>query len=776
MVRFFLIISSFSWLEYIERRIIGMSIAKRRSLSLLLVLALVIATLFSATPVFADPADPEDLALALDPSSATTINVKVDGQDLAVTKYVVTYVANPIDIAGNADPNAWQKMAIYVPATADASSAIIMQVNNSGWMPSPLNQNAVANDANLNSATSNTGAAFAAGYVVVSVGTRSRGLVSLNDANYYPGKAPAVVVDAKAAVRYLRLNDAVLPGSAERIVITGTSGGGGLSTAVAASGNAPEYFSYLKEIGAAGIDASGNSTINDDVFGTIAYCPITDLNNADLAYEWTYNGTRQINPATTYTSGYSTANLTALGLTAPTKEEMLAVSADLKAAYTPYLASLGLKTADGTAVTTDNLAALIQAEVIREAEETFAEGRGSEIPAYGDNFTFAGGGPGGGSGQSYLNNWISLNSAGKVTFFNYDNFLEFVAKTATLKAPPAFDGYATSFWTGQNETNLYGATNIAYSNVSDWAWNNNAVPNDGVGTDETGLDFQQYLQTPEGQALALQAKMVNPIPYLISSDGKSAPYWYVRHGVRDRDTSFAVELELKYAIEGDATIKDANFELAWIQPHSGNYDVPEAYAWLADVLAAEEVSATKASLDGPAVVQVGDIVEYTVGTENAGSANSALFTFDYSANLEYAGYRVPSGSFIVPIEGTALGKAFQVGSTSPLTAAPLTLKFKALSVGPASVSLTGAALATPTAVLEVVVAGGSVDTEIQAVSYLPYDFNRDGVVNDADLATAFTYYQVRVGDAEWEFVAERGIDLNGNGAVDLGDYILFLNR
>jgi hypothetical protein len=90
--------------------------------------------------------------------------------------------------------------------------------------------------------------------------------------------------------------------------------------------------------------------------------------------------------------------------------------------------------------------------------------------------------------------------------------------------------------------------------------------------------------TDEGKALALQLKMINPIPYLLSDEGDSAPYWYVRHGARDRDTSFAIEMEVKYAILNDATIQDANFELAWLQPHSGNYDVPEAFEWIAGIL------------------------------------------------------------------------------------------------------------------------------------------------------------------------------------------------
>jgi hypothetical protein len=78
--------------------------------------------------------------------------------------------------------------------------------------------------------------------------------------------------------------------------------------------------------------------------------------------------------------------------------------------------------------------------------------------------------------------------------------------------------------------------------------------------------------------------MVSPMTYL-NSRADSAPYWYVRHGMVDRDTSFAVEVALYYAILEDPSVKDANFKLAWMRPHSGNYDVQEAYAWLAGVLA-----------------------------------------------------------------------------------------------------------------------------------------------------------------------------------------------
>jgi hypothetical protein len=84
-------------------------------------------------------------------------------------------------------------------------------------------------------------------------------------------------------------------------------------------------------------------------------------------------------------------------------------------------------------------------------------------------------------------------------------------------------------------------------------------------------------------------KMVNPIPYLIDdNDGDSAPYWYVRRGIRDRDTSFAVEALLYYAMINDSSISNKNFEFAWLQGHGSNYDVQEAYEWVDEILELEE--------------------------------------------------------------------------------------------------------------------------------------------------------------------------------------------
>lgn len=150
------------------------------------------------------------------------------------------------------------------------TAPVILQNECSGWMSSlPGDVNESYMDA---------------GFVYVCSGARSRGLEN------NCGKAPTPCVDLKAAVRMLRLHDAFIPGSKDRIVSCGTSGGGQMSSIFGATGNMPEYYPWLYEFGAAGIEKTADgqyiSTIPDHVFGCQCYCPIADIENADLAYAW----------------------------------------------------------------------------------------------------------------------------------------------------------------------------------------------------------------------------------------------------------------------------------------------------------------------------------------------------------------------------------------------------------------------------------------------------------------------------------------------------------
>ena len=195
-------------------------------------------------------------------STATYTTATVN--DVTYRAYTnLVYVSNPVN-------ETYQRMSIYIPEAYfsggtingyTASTAPIFMPNNvggymKGGMISPSSSNAA-------------GIALSRGLVVASPALRGR------DTDY--GTAPACIVDYKAAVRYLKA--AGLPaGNTDRIISSGTSAGGAISALLGATGNSSDYDEWLNELGAA--------NASDDIFASMCYCPITNLDNADGAYEW----------------------------------------------------------------------------------------------------------------------------------------------------------------------------------------------------------------------------------------------------------------------------------------------------------------------------------------------------------------------------------------------------------------------------------------------------------------------------------------------------------
>jgi hypothetical protein len=519
-------------------------------------------------------ADPLDL-----PSTPTAIlNVTVDGAPLTVATYNVVYVANPVKVRTGTAPNYgytynYQSMNIYVPSNATEDSPIILQDNNGGWNGGMAGVS-VTNNGSYSTTSTNTSnqkvaAALKAGYVIANVGCRSRLNGAQDMDGNYIAHSPAQVVDVKAAIRYLRHNDAAMPGTCDRIIITGSSGGGALGVAIAASGNSPDYYPYLYELGAAGVTYNAHrrtysSTLNDDVFGTVLYCPITDLNHMDAAYEWMYNATRKElgtyilnNQPTSYTT------------------EQLAASDWYAVDYVPYFNGLGLRDENGKRLTAPHFRDAIKAAAERGVEKAYREVGPTQM-----NLDI--------SSSTYPDStWYSIDAKGKATV-DMDRYLYFVAKNTNLKGIPASDNYASPLPNPEpthNESSLAGTPAQVYSNFDEWAWNHNAIPGDGVGLDDTGLTWRHFIHTDAGKAVVKQMDMSNPMPYLVSdTDGDSAPYWYFRHGMKDRDTSFDVPVALYYAVLNARDVGNVNFNLAWLKPHSGDYDVPEAYEWVAEAV------------------------------------------------------------------------------------------------------------------------------------------------------------------------------------------------
>ncbi|QHL92015.1 Tat pathway signal sequence domain protein (plasmid) [Sphingomonas changnyeongensis] len=280
--------------------------------------------------------------LRFDPAAFTERNRQIttgSGQHSVVYRFyrAIPYVANPVDAR-------YQSLNISVPISIDgqpinAGDAPILLANGvGGYMPSSvIDAMDVGGPADPGGPTgmgvpppraapmghrvNKPEYALAAGMVVVEPGVRGRTLV--DDKGRYYGTAPAAIVDLKAAVRYLRHNAGIIPGDVGRIISTGTSAGGALSALLGASGDSHLYDPYLQTIGAA--DAS------DAIHAVGAWCPITDLEHADMAYEWNWG---ELTPASD-------------------KGLDRGLSDQLKAMFADYQRALGLSAGDGMPLTAE---------------------------------------------------------------------------------------------------------------------------------------------------------------------------------------------------------------------------------------------------------------------------------------------------------------------------------------------------------------------------------------------------------------------------------------
>ena len=317
----------------------------------------------------------------------------------------IPYVLDPVD----AD---YQSLDVEVPVAidgeeVDAADAPILLVNGVGGYLSDRNAPDAAGPALREGSVGarHRQLALAAGYVVVWPGCRGRDNQAA-DGTYY-GKAPAAIVDLKAAVRYLRHNRGVVPGNVERIVTTGCSAGGALSALLGASGDSPLYAPYLEKIGAA--DAS------DAVFASGCYSPILDLEHADSAYEWMHGSV-----PVTRTGGLVDQEL----------------SGRLRASFAEYQAALGLEGRDGfgplTVETYERY--LLERYLIPSASRHLASLTGADRGRYLE-----------------ANDWIAWDGTSAAFAF-----ADYLAHAGRFKGLPSFDDFDLT----APEPSLFGSTTV----------------------------------------------------------------------------------------------------------------------------------------------------------------------------------------------------------------------------------------------------------------------------------------------------------------------------
>ena len=229
----------------------------------------------------------------------------------------------------------FQRMSIFVPKpylNADGTvnpegkegsftsktAPVVFENNSAGYMQMPHTW--------LGGPRDEAGKYLKRGMVYVTCG--SRGRESRDSAGRLCGKSPWTLVDLKTGIRFLRHNASVLPGDFSKIISVGWSAGGAMSTLLGVTGNNSNYDAFLETNGAF-MDQ------RDDVFAAQIYCPIIDLDHADLAYEWQFHFDEENEASPAGPAGKMTPFQKAL-------------SEKLKDAYVEYFNSLGLKAPDGT--------------------------------------------------------------------------------------------------------------------------------------------------------------------------------------------------------------------------------------------------------------------------------------------------------------------------------------------------------------------------------------------------------------------------------------------
>ena len=477
------------------------------------------------------------ISLAFDVKNYESMSTTVDNKEIKYRAFeYIPYVANPIDIDQ-------QYMNIYVPeeyfnnGTVNGyntqTAPIFMPNAVGGYMPSQAMTPKVENG-KPNSVLY----ALSRGYVVASPATRGR-TNKASDGNFI-GKAPAVIVDLQAATAYLHANDSTMPGNANRIITNGTSAGGAVSLLQGATGNNSDFQPYLQALGAA--------TAATNVYAVSAYAPITNLDAADMAYEWSYKGITSFNKVTMGQGELPQANVG--GNTAPPQRttQRVNLNADdvaysnlLSEHFPEYVNNLQLHDSMGRVLKLDKngngtFKNYVKAFIIDAANK--AQAKGTDL-----------------SKHTYF---VRDNKTGAIKDINWEAYNQFVSRS---KAPGAFDSRSND----SGENSLFGTSTTDNNHFTITAALHDTTSNQDVYVENAKI-----------------VTMMNPMNYLGSPAATNARYYRIRYGTADSNTSVAIPL-----IVGTRA-QNLGYNVDMATPfgvdHSGDYDLDELFNWMDNIV------------------------------------------------------------------------------------------------------------------------------------------------------------------------------------------------
>ena len=477
------------------------------------------------------------ISLAFDAKNYESMSTTVDNKEIKYRAFeYIPYVANPIDIDQ-------QYMNIYVPeeyfnnGTINGyntqTAPIFMPNAVGGYMPSqamtPKMENGKPNSVLY---------ALSRGYVVASPATRGR-TNKASDGNFI-GKAPAVIVDLQAATAYLHANDSAMPGNANRIITNGTSAGGAVSLLQGAAGNSSDFQPYLQALGAA--------TAATNIYAVSAYCPITNLDAADMAYEWSYKGITSFNKVTMGQGELPQANVG--GNAAPPQRTIQRVNLNagdvaysnlLSEHFPEYVNNLQLHDSMGRVLKLDKngngtFKNYVKAFIIDAANK--AQAKGTDL-----------------SKHTYL---VRDNKTGAIKDINWEAYNQFVSRS---KAPGAFDSRSND----SGENNLFGTSTTDNNHFTITAALHDTTSNQNVYVENAKI-----------------VTMMNPMNYLGSPAATNAQFYRIRYGTADSNTSVAIPL-----IVGTRA-QNLGYQVDMATPfdvdHSGDYDLDELFNWMDNIV------------------------------------------------------------------------------------------------------------------------------------------------------------------------------------------------
>ena len=477
------------------------------------------------------------ITLTFDINNYESMTGTVDNKEIKYRAFeYIPYVSNPIDIDQ-------QYMNIYIPeeyfnnGTVNGyntqTAPIFMPNNVGGYMPSQPMAPKVENN-KPNSALY----ALSRGYVVASPATRGR-TNKASDGNFI-GKAPAVIVDLQAATAYLHANDATMPGNAKRIITNGTSAGGAVSLLQGATGNTSDYQPYLQALGAA--------TASTDVYASSAYAPITNLDAADMAYEWSYNGITSFNKVTMGQGELPQANVG--GAPAPIQRSVqrvnltsddVAYSDLLKSHFPDYVNNLQLRDRTGVVLKLDKkgngtFKQYVKSFIIDAANK--AKSNGTDLSRY-----------------SFL---VLDKNTGMVKDIDWDAYNSFTSRS---KAPGAFDSRSND----SGENSLFGTSTSETNHFTITAALHDTTPNNDVYVENAKI-----------------VTMMNPMNYLGSPSATNAKYYRIRYGTADSNTSVAIPLIVGTRAQNLGYSVDMATPFA--VDHAGDYDLQDLFNWMDSIV------------------------------------------------------------------------------------------------------------------------------------------------------------------------------------------------